>query len=339
MSRWDGWGWYPKSPPKRPPPERGIKVQKIGATWWGQRWIEALEQLSANYSNRLARGRTYARAGRVHDLEVAPGKVTARVTGSRPTPYKVTLRLAALGAAAWDKAVAEMAKQAMFAAELLAGQMPKEIDQAFRAAGRSLFPAADKDLQTDCSCPDWANPCKHVAATHYVLGEAFDKDPFLLFELRGRGKDAVLGALRKLRAGADFAVASSTGAAPTREVIPTVSLAGQDPGDFERLRGPVAPLRFRIEPPASPAALLRQLGAPPSWSVDATPVDLLGPLYQAAGALARDLALRPRDEAAPLPAGQPPPEPDACGLCVRDGRARLDATRGSRSRRAGAAGR
>ena len=301
MSRWDRWGWYPKPPPRRPPPERGLKVKKIGATWWGQRWIEALEKLSWQYSNRLARGRTYARAGRVHDLEVEPGTVTARVTGSRPTPYKVTLRIALLDAAAWKKAIAEMAKQAIFAAELLAGAMPKEIDQAFRAAGRSLFPAEEKDLQTACSCPDWANPCKHVAATHYVLGEAFDKDPFLLFELRGRGRDEVLGALRKLRAGADGAGGSATEAAPTREAIPTVSLAGQDPGDFERLRGPVGHLRFRIEPPAAPATLLRQLGAPPSWSVAETPVDLLGPLYRAAGALARELALRPGDGAAPVP--------------------------------------
>src|SRR5947208_9725133 len=129
MSRWDGWGWYPKPPPKRPPPERGIRVKRIGATWWGQRWIEALEKLSWNYSSRLARGRTYARAGRVHDLEVAPGKVTARVTGSRPTPYKVTVRIAVLDAAAWKNAIAEMGKQAIFAAELLAGEMPKEIDR------------------------------------------------------------------------------------------------------------------------------------------------------------------------------------------------------------------
>jgi len=302
MSRWNGWGWYPKAPPKRPPPERGIKVKQIGATWWGQRWIEALEQLSWNYSNRLARGRTYARAGRVHDLEVASGKVTARVTGSRPTPYEVTLRIAALGAAVWDKAVAEMAKQALFAAELLAGQMPTEIDQAFRATGRSLFPAKEKDLQTACSCPDWANPCKHVAATHYVLGEAFDKDPFLLFELRGRGKDAVLGALRKRRAGADRAAAPAREGVPSREAIATVSLAGRAPQDFERLRGAIGHLRFRIEPPASPAAVLRQLGVPPSWSLDETPVEVLGPLVETAGALARELALRPRAEAAVLPA-------------------------------------
>src|SRR6059036_1628093 len=103
-----------------------------------------------------------------------------------------------------------MANQAVFAAELLAGEMPKEIDQAFRASGRSLFPAKVKDLQTACSCPDWANPCKHVAATHFVLGEAFDRDPFLLFELRGRSKDQVLSALRRARA------SSQDGALPVR---------------------------------------------------------------------------------------------------------------------------
>ncbi len=305
MSRWDEWGWYPKPAPKRPPPERGIKVKTIGATWWGQRWIEALEKLSWEYASRLARGRTYARAGRVHDLEVAPGKVTARVTGSRPTPYKVTLRLAVLDRGAWDKAVVEMAKQAVFAAELLAGAMPQEIDQAFRASGRSLFPAKAKDLQTACSCPDWANPCKHVAATHCVLGEAFDKDPFLLFELRGRGRDAVLGALRTLRAGAGGTAAASE--ARAEEPIRAVALTGKDPADFERLSGPVDQLHvFRIEPPASPAAVLRQLGAPPSWSLDETPAEVLGALSAAASALARELALRPSDEAAPLPAGVRP---------------------------------
>jgi uncharacterized Zn finger protein len=285
MSRWSRWSPYPKPAPKRPPPERGIKVKRIGATWWGRRWIESLERLSSNYSNRIARGRTYARAGRVHDLEEAPGKATARVTGSRATPYTVTLRIALLERAAWERAVGEMARQAVFAAELLAGQMPKEIDRAFRAAGRSLFPAAETDLQTDCSCPDWANPCKHVAAAHYVLGEAFDQDPFLLFELRGRGREDVLAALRRLRAGPDGAAERAKAAVLRPEDVPTVALAGRDPAEFE--------------PPASPATLLRQLGAPPSWSLDEAPAEVLAPLYQAVGALARDLALRPTDEVAP----------------------------------------
>jgi uncharacterized Zn finger protein len=102
MSRWDGWGWY-QSPPKRPPPAHGIKMKKSGTTWWGQRWIEALEIVLRGDSARLARGRTYARAGRTHDLVVKGGEVAAKVTGSRPTPYKVTIKLTQLSDAAWKK--------------------------------------------------------------------------------------------------------------------------------------------------------------------------------------------------------------------------------------------
>ncbi len=292
--------WWRDSKPrrKRPPPARGIKVKKIGATWWGKRWIEALEKLSVGYSNRLSRGRTYARAGRVHDLEVAPGEVTASVTGSRPRPYEVSLRLPVLSREAWERVTAEMARQAVFAAELLAGHMPQDIDQAFRAAGQSLFPMKATELKTDCSCPDWANPCKHVAATHYVLGEAFDKDPFLIFELRGQSKNAVLGALRKLRTG------GASKAKPTGEGMPpapvsTFAVSAKDLQRYERLGAPVGHLHFRVDPPATPAALVRQLGALPSWSLPEAPTELLSPLYEAASALARELALGPVESSAP----------------------------------------
>lgn len=285
MRGWDERPWYFKKAPKRPPPERGIKVKKIGTTWWGQRWIEALENFSSEYSSRLSRGRTYARAGRVSDLEVVPGQVTARVTGSRPKPYKVTLRLSTLSEAAWEKAIQEMGRQAVFTAELLMGQMPRDIDEAFRATGQSLFPTKAKDLKTECSCPDWANPCKHIAATHYVLGEAFDKDPFLLFELRGKGKAAVLERLRRLRAG-------EPRKAKALAELPTFSLEKVSPGDYERLASPISHLRFQIEPPASPVALLRQLGAPASWKLQQTPAEMLSPLYMTAGAFARELAMQ-----------------------------------------------
>src|SRR5712672_2904743 len=180
----------------------GIKVRAIGATWWGQRWLEALEHMSRDYLNRLGRGRSYARAGRVHGLQIDSGLASALVTGSESEPYRVTLRIAMLPPASWKKAIDAMSQQALFAAELLSGQMPRDIDQAFRIAGHTLFPAKQREIETDCSCSDWANPCKHVAAVHYVLGEAFDKDPFLLFELRGRTKKQVLGALSSLRSGA-----------------------------------------------------------------------------------------------------------------------------------------
>jgi uncharacterized Zn finger protein len=289
MSDWREWERHPR----RTPPARGVKLAQIGATWWGKRWIEALEQMSEDYRSRLARGRTYARAGCVHDLEIEPGQVTARVTGSRPQPYRVSLRVTALSASAWDAAVAAMAKQALFAAELLAGRMPHEIDQAFQSGKHSLFPSARGDLATECSCPDWANPCKHVAATHYVLGEAFDKDPFLLFELRGRGRDEVLDQIRRARS-----PSGEPAPAPAADAIPTVSLAGRKDVELEK-PGPPAGLRFSFDPPA--AGALVQLGAPPSWNLEQSPVDLLGPIVRAAGDLARRLALAgdeaPGDEA------------------------------------------
>jgi uncharacterized Zn finger protein len=290
---WSPWSPYPPAPPKLPPPARGIKVAKIGATWWGRRWIEALERLSFQYSSRLARGRAYARAGRVHDLEVEPGKVTARVTGSRLTPYEVTLCIAVLGPRAWDAAIERMGEQALFAAELLAGHMPQDIDTAFQAAGASLFPVKESDLKAACSCPDWANPCKHLAATHYVLGEALDKDPFLLFELRGRGRESVLGALRRHRAGTTGVAAVERERTQGATALPTVALDGAAAHGFERLPGPLPQLRFRFEPPAAAGALLRQLGKSPSWSLAEPPAERFAPLYQAAAALARDLASAP----------------------------------------------
>ncbi len=296
MSRWPHQGDHPPGKPRRPP-EHGIKVKRIGATWWGERWIQSLESMSEGYSGRLARGRVYARAGRVHDLVVAAGKVTARVTGSRAKPYVVTIDLATLSGAAWSEAIQAMAGQARFAADLLAGQMPAELDDAFRAGGTSLFPAEEADLKTSCSCPDWANPCKHVAATHYVLGEALDRDPFLLLELRGRTRDQVLTELRAARASRG----SEAEAKPRRrrrepgqgaEVeIPRVKLGRLSAAEYDRPPATLPLLHLGLEAPAASGALLRQLGTPPSWSLDVSPVDLLAPLVRAAAERARELAL------------------------------------------------
>jgi len=281
---------YPPSAPKLPPPEHGIKVTAFGSTWWGQRWIGALERFGGGYSSRLGRGRSYARQGRVHDLRVAGGAVFARVTGTRLDPYEVSLTVAPLDARAWERAIQAMAAKARFAAALLAGEMPKDIDEAFAEGGASLFPARGDDLVTDCSCPDWGNPCKHVAAVHYVLGEAFDRDPFLLFQLRGRDKATVLAALRRLRsASAEDATAprrrarvKPAGTAPIKRLGPEAYEARADDAES---------LHFHIQGPAVPGAVLRQLGAPPSWRLEASPYELLHPAVARAAALARDLAL------------------------------------------------
>jgi uncharacterized Zn finger protein len=293
MSRWNDWGWYAPAP-KRTPPKRGIKMKKAGSTWWGQRWVESLERMSIGYSNRLARGRTYARAGRTHDLVVKAGEVTAKVTGSRAAPYKVRIALAKLSETTWTKAIAAMAGKAQFTADLLAGQMPQEIDSAFKEAGVSLFPVREADLRTSCSCPDWANPCKHVAATHYVLGEAFDGDPFLLFELRGKPKEQVLAALRAERAGAGDSSTrrrrNNGERSPVHEDrVASVSLG--KPADYDKPREPIPALHLSFDAPPVPGAVLRQLGTPRGWSSDSSPADMLAPLLRAAAEAARRLAL------------------------------------------------
>lgn len=292
MSRWSSYGWY-KAAPKKPPPERGIRMKKAGTTWWGQRWIAALEEVLRGDSGRLARGRTYARAGRTHDLVVKAGKVTAKVTGSRATPYKITIDLSELGEAAWKKAIDGMAKKAQFSAELLAGQMPKEIDEVFREAGVSLFPKQRADLKTSCTCPDWGDPCKHVAATHYVLGEALDRDPFLLFELRGRTKEQVLDALRAARGASEPTTKrrGKKGAAPQAPAgVPMVKLGKVTAADYDRPRLALPSLQLSFEEPTAHGAVLRQLGAPAAWDSDASPADVLAPLVRAAAEAARRLA-------------------------------------------------
>lgn len=294
MSRWDR-GWF-KSTPKKPPPERGIRMKKAGTTWWGQRWIEALENVLRGDSARLARGRTYARAGRTHDLVVKGGKVTAKVTGSRATPYKITIQLTELSASAWDKAIEGLAKKAQFSAELLAGQMPQAIDEAFVEAGVSLFPKQRADLRTSCSCPDWGDPCKHVAAAHYVLGEALDGDPFLLFELRGRTKDQVLDALRAARGGADETPAkkarkTKSAKQDTPPEVPTVKLGKLKASDYDKPRAPLPAMHFSFDAPITHGAVLRQLGAPTTWQSEASPADVLTPLVRAAAQTARRLAM------------------------------------------------
>jgi len=273
-------------------------MKKSGSTWWGQRWIEALVGVLRGDSARLARGRTYARAGRTHDLVIKGGKVTAKVTGSRPAPYAITIELTKLDAAAWKKAIDGLAKKAQFSAELLAGQMPQAIDEVFAEAGVSLFPKQRGDLATKCSCPDWGDPCKHVAATHYVLGEALDRDPFLLFELRGRTKEQVLDALRAARGAAVDARAKVAGEPKDATLdVPTVKLGKLEAAVYDKPRAPLPALHFAFDEPVAHGAVLRQLGVPIAWEGDASPADVLAPLVRAAAEAARRIAMAEAQDA------------------------------------------
>ncbi len=177
----------------------GIKAQskrgKFGESWWANRWIAVLE--SFDIGTRLRRGRSYARRGQVATIEIASGDVKATVQGSRSDPYEVNINVKPIAREDWKRLAASLSNQIIFAAKLFAGEMPQEIEQAFKDVGLSLFPEKLRDLETNCSCPDWSNPCKHVAAVYYLLGEEFDRDPFLIFKLRGTDREGFLEAAQR----------------------------------------------------------------------------------------------------------------------------------------------
>lgn len=193
----DGYpGWYYE--PSTPLPVRGgIKARSqrggFARTWWGKRWLEALEDY--NSPSRMARGRTYARQGQVVSLEVSRGLAVARVQGSRQRPYRVEMRLRMATDGDKEVVLAAAAERPLIAAKLLAGEIPPELEDAFGAAGIPLFPVDDRDMQTRCTCPDWANPCKHIAAVYYLLAEALDDHPAMLLRLRGFDVREFIGAL------------------------------------------------------------------------------------------------------------------------------------------------
>jgi uncharacterized Zn finger protein len=284
---WADWD-YPK--PRRPADGIKARTQRgaFGATWWAGRWLAALERLVD--AGRLSRGRSYARSGQVTRLDVGAGGVDARVQGSRPTPYRVAIRFRRLTEAEWAAVADAMAAEALYGARLLSGEMPERIEDAFRAAGVTLFPADESDLETDCTCPDWANPCKHVAAVFYLLGERFDADPFLMFVLRGRTQAQIVEALRARRTGGAVARGMPRRAASAGETTePAVADGAAEAGETEEpppllagapsaptgpaLRSPAdafwsapdgaadPPVTFRA-PPAD-ALALKLLGAPP----------------------------------------------------------------------------
>jgi uncharacterized Zn finger protein len=266
--------FFPRSRPRAV--QGGIKAQSkvghFGKNWWAKRWLAVLE--SFRYGPRLARGRSYARGGQVLNIDIAEGEVTARVQGSRATPYDVSIGVKVLSARQWDQLMGVLSGQALFVAKLLAGEMPGDIEGVFRQANLSLFPEKRGDLHTDCSCPDQANPCKHIAAVYYLLGEEFDRDPFLLFRLRGLGREDLLARLGAAGAGGAAANGSAELApAAPREPLPPEPQAfwgaGEMPDD----------LFGEVQAPPMSAGWLRRLGKFPFWRGNQPLLEALEPTY------------------------------------------------------------
>ncbi|MFY1687070.1 SWIM zinc finger family protein [Plantactinospora sp. WMMB782] len=240
----------------------------IGQSWWSRRFLDVLESFALG--TRLTRGRSYARAGQVVSLDVAPGEVTAVVQGSRARPYQVSIRFRPLSERVWGRLEKLLAAQALFSARLLAGDVPPELESVFAEAGAPLFPAGVGELTQRCDCPDFAVPCKHLAATFYLLAEAFDADPFQLLHWRGRDRARLLARLRALRGtdpggepdrltGTGAGAGAGAGAGLALADLPGEPLAGL----LDRFW--VAPVPLPDRPPTlatEPELLLRQLGPP-----------------------------------------------------------------------------
>lgn len=171
---------------------------ETGARWWSQRFIELLE--SFGLGSRLERGRDYAHAGHVLELDIEPGIVLARVQGSRFTPYRVRIRPKVFSDAQWRRAEKAIAARAATLARLLAGELPDDIEDVLAEVKLALLPNSYEELRVSCSCPDQADPCKHAAAVYYILAGRFDADPFALLTLRGRTSEELIEALRARRA-------------------------------------------------------------------------------------------------------------------------------------------
>lgn len=251
--------FYPRSRPRQA--KGGIKAQsqrgKFGASWWAQRWIAVLE--SFQIGGRLERGRSYARRGQVLNIKVAQGKVTAKVQGSQAAPYSVTIQVKQLSAKEWTKLINALSGQALFLAKLLGGEMPTDIETVFTQAKLSLFPDKLRDLETSCSCPDYSNPCKHIAAVYYLLGEEFDRDPFLIFQLRGMSRDDLLAKLASKGNAAELASPSNEPATAPGEPLPASAK--------EFWSSPPIPdsLFEEVQTPAISAAWPKRLGNFPFW--------------------------------------------------------------------------
>ncbi len=286
MARYD-WYYTPTTPKAV---KGGIKAQsKRGAfatKWWGKRWIQTLEGFRIDA--RLSRGRAYARKGQVASLDIKPGEVRARVQGSRRGSYRVSIKLAALNAEQWRKVTERVAGEPIFAALLLGGEMPEDIERVFSDAGAPLFPVRQNDLDTDCSCPDWSNPCKHIAAVYYLLAEAFDQDPFLLFRLRGMDRDMFMERLHAAGAGERIEEEPMPQSEPEPLPLEHDAFWGKESLLPERV--PAADL------PSLHAAIPRRLGKLPFWRAECEFIKEMDAFYRHASMLASSLVEKDADK-------------------------------------------
>ena len=270
-------------------------MAQFSRTWWGQRFIAALEEFTD--PARLGRGRSYASGGRILDYTLASGTVTARVRGSinpyfgvyKEPIYRTSITIRAISSADWTKAIRKIASRADLVTKLLMNEMPDTIEDAFSELGLHLLPHSERDFVTDCSCPDWANPCKHIAGVYYLLASALDRDPFLMFELRGLSRDALHAELVRSPLGKILASALKSEEVPAVEPVESYYTRPAREADAvidshkefwtgaKRLPAPPsAPSQASV-----PALLIKKQGDyPPFWHKDLSFISVMEQLYE-----------------------------------------------------------
>lgn len=262
-------------------------------TWWGARFLSAVEAFTDE--GRLSRGRSYANNGKILDWKVSPGRVDATVRGSvnpyfgvyKEPRYKVVIALGAIEGARWQAIAGRIGARASLITQLLMGEMPDGIEGPFEEAGVHLLPHRATLPETSCSCPDWANPCKHVAGLYYLLAKLLDRDPFLMFELRGLSREALREALTHTPLGAALAknlASAPAPIAPDAGLFPDTPALGApaivDPREFWQGAGQTGQALPAIAPLAVPALTIKREGDHPAfWPRESSFIEVMEELY------------------------------------------------------------
>ena len=177
----DFW-YYPRKKAKKKAKTSTQRV-KFGQTWWGEQWLNALTNI--DYDNRLPRGRAYAGNGSVLETKISVNSIKAKVEGSSPRPYSISITVPLFTQEQKANLVSGIKKNPFILFKLLNREMPQELHRLALDQRIKLFPSTWKDFIMDCSCPDWAVPCKHLAAVIYVISREIDANPFLVMQLHG----------------------------------------------------------------------------------------------------------------------------------------------------------
>lgn len=204
-------------------------------TWWGDRFIKALESITDE--GRLSRGRSYARGGKVKSFEIQQNRIYAQVRGSvnpyfgvykEPT-YEIEIEIKPIAQKNWVKAIEKFSAKASIVSKLLLNEVPENIEAAFSELGLNLLPHSAKDFTSNCSCPDYSNPCKHIAGVYYLVASRLDQDPFLLFELRGLSKTELQAQLARSPLGKALSGEMNTEDMPLEPVASLFTLPKRQP--------------------------------------------------------------------------------------------------------------